>query len=303
VAGQVWSGQFTPDANFLSSARKNGRFVLITGQTATNREMLKATYDHQFSADGFSSAKFFDVPNMGNELPPGTWIERALQALDEPLLKPLNEMFREAENLEKTDKLGDAIEAYTKAAASATAAPDTKARAEAKVAELAAAKKKLLDTADQAVKEKRFADAITALNDAVKKFEAKKPGEAQALLAKVQREQSARSALDDARKLVNEDLVKGYWRLRAIPEKFKGTQAATEAQESANAIAADKEKSAKIEAAEIAKKADDKVQNARNLIINGQNDAARELLEDVLKDFPNTPAAEEAKRLMEKVGK
>ena len=303
VAGQGWQAQFTPDANFLASAKKNGRFVLIAGERATNRDMAKATYDHQFASDGFASAKYLEVPTMGNEMPPGMWIEKALQTLDEPLLKPLNELMRDAEILEKAEKLAEALESYSKVIAGATVAPDVKARAEAKVAELTAAKKKLLDTADQAAKEKRYVDAVAALSEAVKKFEAKKAGEAQALLTKVQREQSAKIALDDARKVTAEDFVKGYAKLRAVTDKFKGTQAAAEAQELASAIFADKEKAAKIEAAEIAKKADDKVQNAHNLIINGQNDAARELIEDVLKDYPNTPAAEEAKRLLEKIGK
>jgi len=73
-----------PDRKLLAKARKDGRFVLLTGETDFNREQMEKIHA-AYRKDGFRHATYLQVPGMGHSLPPADWFEKAVLALDAPL--------------------------------------------------------------------------------------------------------------------------------------------------------------------------------------------------------------------------
>jgi hypothetical protein len=104
------------DPKVLDRAKKESRFVLLTGSNDFNRQNTKVVYDEGYAKDGFAHATYIEVPDMGHTMPPADWFEKGLQFLDAPLAPP-GELFKQAEDLERQKKPGDAYLAYARAAA------------------------------------------------------------------------------------------------------------------------------------------------------------------------------------------
>jgi predicted esterase len=85
--GTLWQRSFERPGNvLLEKARKNSRFVLITGTADFNREPTKDTYEAGFKRDGFAHVDYVEVPGMGHTIPSDvSWIDRAIDTLDAPL--------------------------------------------------------------------------------------------------------------------------------------------------------------------------------------------------------------------------
>jgi TolA-binding protein len=84
--GTLWQRSFERPGNvLLERARRNSRFVLITGTEDFNREPTHDTYEAGFKKDGFVHVDYVEVPGMGHTIPSDvSWIDRAIDFLDAP---------------------------------------------------------------------------------------------------------------------------------------------------------------------------------------------------------------------------
>jgi predicted peptidase len=80
-AGGVYPATFFPEPNALASAKQNGRFVLITGETDINRDNTQQTATKGFKAAGFKHVDYIEVRSMGHAIPSGAVLNTALQML------------------------------------------------------------------------------------------------------------------------------------------------------------------------------------------------------------------------------
>lgn len=84
-AGKGWPGFWRrPDRNLLARARKEGRFVLLTGETDFNRDQTRRIAD-AYEKDGFRYATYVEVPGMGHAYPPPDWFAKGIDVLDAPI--------------------------------------------------------------------------------------------------------------------------------------------------------------------------------------------------------------------------
>jgi predicted esterase len=71
-----------PPLKLLNMTRQLSRHVLLTGEHDMNREPTQAMYEKGFKPDGFKHVTYLEVPDMGHQLPPAEWFEKALIAVD-----------------------------------------------------------------------------------------------------------------------------------------------------------------------------------------------------------------------------
>ena len=82
---KYWPGYWPrPDRKLLARARKEGRYVLMTGPTDFNRDQTIKVAD-AYKKDGFRYATYMEVPGMGHAYPPAEWFDKGIAALDEPI--------------------------------------------------------------------------------------------------------------------------------------------------------------------------------------------------------------------------
>lgn len=75
-----------PITKYLVMARREGRYVMLTGTDDFNRlEML--SYYHRVYKRTLKNIIYLEVPGMGHEIPPPDWFEKAIEYLDRPLTK------------------------------------------------------------------------------------------------------------------------------------------------------------------------------------------------------------------------
>jgi len=79
---QVWPPDFKTQPRYLTPAKTNGRFVLVTGDNDVNRAQTEATYEHGFKEYGFTHVQYLQVSGMGHAIPPAEYLHRALIFLD-----------------------------------------------------------------------------------------------------------------------------------------------------------------------------------------------------------------------------
>jgi hypothetical protein len=83
-AGKAWPATFRrPPLPTFNNAKENVGFVLVTGVKDGNYLPMKTMYEHGFLPEEFKHATFFDVPDLGHQTPPGGWLEKAVDFLDE----------------------------------------------------------------------------------------------------------------------------------------------------------------------------------------------------------------------------
>jgi len=136
---------------------------------------------------------------------------------------------------------------------------------------------------------------------------AKQKGEAAAAAAKAEQGKSedqkgetlAAAELDAARQLMQKSVEKGYLALKEVVKNRQGTAAATAATAEIEKLMADPAKKKEIESAAARNEASKLLALTRNYISSGMNDQAREKLQQIIKEYPGTPAAAEAQRMLE----
>jgi len=80
---QVWEPSYKTQSRYLTPAKANGRFVLITGSNDINRPQTAAMYEQGFKQHGFARVQYMEVPGMGHAIPSGEYLDRALNFLDQ----------------------------------------------------------------------------------------------------------------------------------------------------------------------------------------------------------------------------
>jgi len=78
----------SPESKILTVARKNSRFVLITGENDMNRTNTRAIHEYGFKRYGLSRVHYLEVPQMGHAVPSATALETAIDFLDGPPSMP-----------------------------------------------------------------------------------------------------------------------------------------------------------------------------------------------------------------------
>lgn len=83
---KFWAPKFNPPLpQVIRRAKRDGRYVLLTGETDGNREQTQATYVFGYQRAKFDHVTYLEVPGMGHTLPPAEWFGRGIEALDAPL--------------------------------------------------------------------------------------------------------------------------------------------------------------------------------------------------------------------------
>lgn len=83
---KFWGAAFKPPSpRIMRRAKRDGRYVLLTGETDGNRAQTIATYKYGYQRAKFANITYLEVPGMGHTLPPTEWFEKGVVALDAPL--------------------------------------------------------------------------------------------------------------------------------------------------------------------------------------------------------------------------
>lgn len=88
----MWPAKFhPPTADVLTRARRENRYVLVTGENDGNRDQTLATYTTGYKRIGFRHVTYFEVPGKGHALIDAEWFEKAVVELDKPLTEAADE--------------------------------------------------------------------------------------------------------------------------------------------------------------------------------------------------------------------
>ena len=80
--GKQWEISYIPDDEALAMAKKECRYVLVTGAKDFNRVEIHSAEENGFRKEGFASVLCLEVPGLGHALPPAEWLEKGLEFLD-----------------------------------------------------------------------------------------------------------------------------------------------------------------------------------------------------------------------------
>ncbi len=81
-----WDRRFNPPSpDIMRRAKRDGRYVLLTGEYDGNRLQTLITYEYGFKRARFAYATYLEVPGMEHTYPPADWFEKGIIALDTPL--------------------------------------------------------------------------------------------------------------------------------------------------------------------------------------------------------------------------
>lgn len=314
---KYWPGMFEkPPASTLDRAKRDGRFVLITGSKDFNRDPIKATYEEGFVKDGFAQVEYVEVEGMDHEMAGAERFERAIEFLDAPLESAAKDHWVRAQQLERDGKLGDAQKLYAQVAAHGS--DELVNRAEDKLANLLRSRDEQMIQAQRLAEERKFVEAARVVSRLIEQFGATAPAEAGELLEKLradpaaaaqiaaseqkirqeQRESQAAAQLDAARKLIPRDLRAAYASLLKITKDFPETQSAMQAQHEAENLLADPGNRRLLETDPSEEAAAKLLLLAQNYERNKLYKEAAERCERILRDYPNTKAAAMAKEML-----
>lgn len=81
-----WGAAFNPPLpHILKRAKRDGRYVLLTGESDGNRLQTLTTFKYGYERAKFEHVTYLEVPGMGHELPPPDWFAKGIEAMDAPL--------------------------------------------------------------------------------------------------------------------------------------------------------------------------------------------------------------------------
>ncbi len=75
-----------PRGKAFELTRDRSRHVLLTGEQDGNRDQTLGNYKFGYQRDRFSHVTYLEVPGMGHATPPAAWLEKAIEALDAPIM-------------------------------------------------------------------------------------------------------------------------------------------------------------------------------------------------------------------------
>ena len=77
-----------PDGTIVKRARNDNRYPLLTGSKDPNQFNTLCVFN-LYKSLGFAHVTYYEVPDMGHQIPPADWFEKGLNDLDAPLGDPL----------------------------------------------------------------------------------------------------------------------------------------------------------------------------------------------------------------------
>jgi hypothetical protein len=81
IDGKYYPATFTPDPEVLLQGKRNGRFVLLTGEHDENRENTQRVCNSGFKREGFRNVLYLEVPSLGHTMPTVEVLGKALDYL------------------------------------------------------------------------------------------------------------------------------------------------------------------------------------------------------------------------------
>ena len=118
-----------------------------------------------------------------------------------------------------------------------------------------------------------------------------------------QAESRAKQALDAAIELIEQDLSRGYWALRAVAKNYDQTDAATQATTLADQIWSDQDQRKQITKTTTSSEARELLSLAKNYLQAEKFELARRQLETIIEHYPDTAQASEARHALEQMPK
>jgi hypothetical protein len=103
-----------PDSRIVAVAKKR-RFAMLTGSEDFNQPGTQLVYD-AYKRDGFEYVTYLEEPALTHTLPSAAWYEKAIEALDQPLIETAGKAFEAAKSLESEASHLAAYRAYLYAA-------------------------------------------------------------------------------------------------------------------------------------------------------------------------------------------
>ncbi len=316
----AWPATFhQPPSKMFERARTDSRIVLLIGTEDFNYQPVTVTYETGFVKDDFAHATLLEVPGLDHRLADETWLEKAILALDEPLIDRAKDELAEADQLEKQGKFADAYRLYL--AVSMHGGEALGERADERMAELFEKARLELVHAKRAVEAEQFAQAADLLLKVRAKYGPATPPDADEMMralesdpaaaaqiagarereAASRREAEAAAALDVARMLVERDAKRAHAALQKVAADYPGTEAAKSAGADADKLMADPKARAQIQTDPSEVDAERLLVLADNYRRNRLFKKAREKLDEVMKKYPTTKAAERARKMLEQV--
>jgi hypothetical protein len=318
--GMVYPNTFDrPPTKMYDLARTRGRMVLLIGDQDFNYVPVKTTYEEGFNKDGFEHVTLLEVPGLEHRLADESWLEKSIFALDEPLADQSKDLLAQAEDLEKQGKFAEAYGLYLRVsmhggqalgekADSRMADLYDKARLELVKARRAAEQEQYSQAADLLLKLRQTYGGATPpeAEDLLRQLEANAPAAQQIKAerdrqAAAQREALATTALETARMLQERDLKRAYEALRKVAADFPDTTAAANATAEADKLWSDPKLRARIQTDPDEVEAQKLLSLAENYRRNHLYSKARERIDKLLQTYPNTKAAVEAKKLLQRI--
>ena len=316
----LWPANFAqPPAKMFERARKDARIVLLIGTEDFNYQPVKLTYEVGYTADKFEHVTLMEVPGLDHSLADETWLDKAVRTLDEPLIVAAKDELARATDLESQGKFADAYKLYL--AVSMHGGESLGERADARMSELFEKARLELVHAKRAVEAQQFAQAADLLLKVREKYGPATPPEVDQLMRELEanptsaaqikaardreaasrREAEAAAALDVARMYAEKDAKRAHASLEMVAQDYPDTAAGKTAKDEANRLMSDPKTRAQIVT-------DPKVTEAEKLLVMAENyrrnrlfTKARERIDEVLKKYPATPAAERARKMLEQV--
>ena len=81
--GKWYRQGYIPDAEVLGIAKRNCRYVLVTGDKDFNLDNTLAVFHEGFRKGLFQHSELLQIPEHGHRLPAGNWLARALDLLEQ----------------------------------------------------------------------------------------------------------------------------------------------------------------------------------------------------------------------------
>ena len=153
----------------LQERMKANSYVFLTGDNDFNLPGTKKVFE-EYQRAHFVRTTYLQVPGMAHEIPPPDWVEKGLIYLDEPLVAAARASYTQALAFQKRGKLGQALNAFRKAASRAPGESFGKESAE-QVADLEKKRDEQLEAARELIAGGKGPEAVPILEKLLRDYD------------------------------------------------------------------------------------------------------------------------------------
>ena len=158
-----------PSVEWLERMKALNGFVFLTGDKDMNLQDTKNVFAAYGKAK-FQRTMLLQVPDMGHAIPPTDWLKKGIIFLDQPLIVAAITLEKQALDLQKREKFGQALKAFYKVAAHAGEDPAGKDATE-QIAVIEKKRDELLAQAQQLIDGGKKSEAVTLLGKMIRDFD------------------------------------------------------------------------------------------------------------------------------------